>query len=151
MRTRKVRQRGSSALELALVSLVAFVPLLFGIVQMGLVFFTLNFAAEATRRAARTAVVCDVADESKIVDRIRSQLPMLLRDGSDIEIAYDQPAACVNPGQPCVVTVTLVPGAQVPNIIPFWDFTWSLPTLRTTLTQESLASSIDGSANPVCD
>jgi hypothetical protein len=26
-----------------------------------------------------------------------------------------------------------------------------LPALRTTLTPESLASSIDGSANPVCD
>jgi hypothetical protein len=75
---------------------------------------------------------------------------MLLGDGADIDIAYNQPAACLNPDQPCV-TVTLVPGAQVPNIIPFWDFTWTLPALRTTLTPESLASSIDGSANPVCD
>jgi hypothetical protein len=151
-RASKSRQRGSSAVELALVSLVAFVPLLFGIVQMGLVFFTLNFATEATRFVARTAVVCDPAtsQQAAIKAHIQSQLPLIFRDGSEIQIDYNQPAACLNPGQPCV-TVSITPGILVPDIIPFWDHTWTLPTLRTTLTRESLASSIDGSANPVCN
>jgi|OpeIllAssembly_1097287.scaffolds.fasta_scaffold99407_3 Flp pilus assembly protein TadG len=146
------RQRGASALEFALVAMLGFLPLLFGIVQMGLVFFSVNFAAEATRHVARTAVVCGTSPEqqAKIKAHITALLPAVFQDGTAIDIDYNQPAACTNPGQPCV-TVTVAPGIQVPNVIPFWGFSWPLPTLRTTLTPESLASSIDGSANPVCN
>ena len=144
-------QRGSTALELALVSLVAFVPLLFGIVQVGLVFFAVNFATEATRYIARTAVVCDTsaAQQGKIKAHIGALLPNIFGEGSGIQIQYNEPAACLNPGQPCV-TVSITPDSEVLNFIPFWNHAWPIPTLRTTLTPESFASSIDGSANPVC-
>ena len=99
---RLASQRGSAALELALVSLVAFVPLLFGIVQMGLVFFTVNFATEATRYVARTAVVCDKteAQQERIKAHIKALFPLIFRDGSEIQISYNDPAACINPDSP---------------------------------------------------
>ena len=137
-----------------LVSIV-FIALLFGIVQMGIVFFTVNFANEATRHVARTAVVCDTAParQAAIKARIVELLPAVFKDGTDIAIDYNSPAACivnVNSTTPCV-TVTITPGVEIPNFIPFWDFSWPvwrLQALRTTLTPESLA---DGTGNPVCN
>ena len=155
LRSNRVVQTGSTALEFALVSLLAFVPLLFGIVQMGLVFFSLNFAEEATRYVARTAVVCDKssAQQDAITAHIVDLLPMVFKNNTTISISYDDAAACsivtLNTTTPCV-TVTITPGVNVPNFIPFVPIDWKLPTLRTTLTPESFASSIGGSANPVC-
>lgn len=148
-------QRGSTALEFALVSLLAFVPLLFGIVELGLVFFALNFAAEATRYVARTAVVCDKssAQQDAIKAHVVDMLPLVFKDATDITISYNDPAACIvtlSTSMPCV-TVTVKPGVNVPNFIPIIPaINWNLPTMRTTLTPESFASAIDGSANPVC-
>jgi Flp pilus assembly protein TadG len=153
-RTIAARQGGSSALEFALVALLAFVPLLFGIVEVGLVFFALNFADEATRYVARAAVVCDKtpAQQATIKAHVVALLPLVFKDNTDITISYDDPHACIatlNATLPCV-TVTVTPGVNVPNFIPFVTIDWQLPTLRTTLTPESFASAIDGSANPVC-
>lgn len=148
------RQRGSSALEFAFVALLALVPLVFGVVQIGLVFFALNFADEATRYVARAAVVCDktAEQEAKIKAHVVALLPLVFKDTTDITISYNDPAACLaslTATTPCV-TVTVTPGVNVPNFIPFVDVDWQLPTLRTTLTPESFASAIDGSANPMC-
>jgi Flp pilus assembly protein TadG len=154
-RPSRVGQKGSSALELALVSLLAFVPLLFGIVQAGLVFFSLNFAGEATRYVARAVVVCDKssAQQETIKAHVIGLLPMVFNDATEITISYNDPAACIvtlNTSTPCV-TVTITPGVNVPNFIPFVPIDWKLPTMRTTLTPESFASAIDGSPNPVCN
>jgi Flp pilus assembly protein TadG len=154
IRTMAAGQRGSTALEFALVSLFALVPLLFGIVELGLVFFALNFSAEATRYVARTAVVCDQSAEqqAKIKAHVMGLLPLVFQDATDITISYNDPAACIatlNATLPCV-TVTVTPGVNVPNFIPFVDIDWQLPAMRTTLTPESSASAIGGSANPVC-
>ncbi len=148
------RQRGITALEFALIALLGLLPLLFGVVQIGLVFFALNFADEATRYVARAAVVCDrtAEQEAKIKAHVVALLPMVFRDATDITIDYNDPAACIaslTGTTPCV-TVTITPGVAVPNVIPFVDVDWRLPPLRTTLTPESFASAIDGSANPVC-
>jgi Flp pilus assembly protein TadG len=150
----RARQRGSSAVELALIALVALVPLLFGVVQVGLAFFSLNFATEVTRYVARHAVVCDKsgAQQETIKSHVIGLLPMVFRDASTVTIEYGQPAACIvalGVTTPCV-TVTVTPGVHVPNFIPFVPVEWNLPPLRTTLTPESFASSIDGTANPVC-
>ena len=119
---------------------------------MGLVFFAVNFATEATRYVARTAVVCDAteAQQARTKAHVMGLLPGVFQDGSEITISYGDPAACLNPGLPCT-TVSITPGVQLPNFIPFIDLAWTLPTLRTTLTPESFASAIDGHPNPVCN
>lgn len=54
--TSRSKQRGVSAVEFALV-LVVLLALLFGIVEFGRLFFTINSVQEITRRAAREQVV----------------------------------------------------------------------------------------------
>jgi hypothetical protein len=50
------RQRGAAAVEFALIA-VAFLTLLFGIIEFGRLFFNINSVQEITRRAAREQVV----------------------------------------------------------------------------------------------
>lgn len=55
----KIKQRGAAAVEFALVALLFF-TLLFGIIEMGRLFYVWNTVQEVTRRAAREAVVTDL-------------------------------------------------------------------------------------------
>lgn len=50
-------QSGLAAVELALIMVFAFLPLLFGIIEMGRLFYVANMTQEVTRRAARAQVV----------------------------------------------------------------------------------------------
>ena len=50
-------QSGATAVELALIMLLAFLPLLFGIIEMSRLFYVANVTQEVTRRAARAQVV----------------------------------------------------------------------------------------------
>jgi Flp pilus assembly protein TadG len=151
---RRQAQAGVTGLEFALIALVGFVPLVFGVVQVGLAYFAVNFAAEVTRYVARTAVVCDksAAQQAAIKANIIGFLPMVFTDDTTVSIDYGDPAACIvtlSETRPCV-TVSITPGVNVPNFIPFVPVDWNLPTLRTTLTPESFASTIKDSDNCVC-
>ncbi|MBK4733818.1 TadE/TadG family type IV pilus assembly protein [Noviherbaspirillum pedocola] len=50
---------GAASVEFALIALFIFLPLLFGMIEMGRVMYLWNTAQEITRRAARAAVVTD--------------------------------------------------------------------------------------------
>ena len=118
-------QHGPPHSKSVLVSIV-FIALLFGIVQMGLVFFAVNFADEVTRHVARTAVVCDATAPAGAGSRLASSscCQWCSRTASDVTIGYSSPAACivnVNSTMPCV-TVTINPGVEIPTFIPFWTF-----------------------------
>lgn len=56
-RARRGQQRGSSAVEFALVMTFVLLPLLFGIMQYGLYFWTYQGGSDVTRDAARMAAV----------------------------------------------------------------------------------------------
>lgn len=73
----KVRQRGATAVEFALVLLI-FLTFLLGVVDLSRMLFTWNAATEATRAGARYAVVCD--DQSRTADvlaRMQAMLPQI--------------------------------------------------------------------------
>lgn len=53
--------RGAYTVEFAIVGLLVF-TLLFGVVEMGRLYFTVNALDEAVRRGTRLAAVCDVSD-----------------------------------------------------------------------------------------
>lgn len=55
------RMRGTYVVEFALIGLLLFV-LLFGVLEMGRLLFTVNALNESVRRGARLAVVCDIQD-----------------------------------------------------------------------------------------
>lgn len=54
--------RGVYVVEFAIVGLLLFV-LLFGVLEMGRLYFTVNALDEVVRRGARLAAVCDIRDE----------------------------------------------------------------------------------------
>lgn len=55
------RMRGVYVVEFAIIGLLLFV-LLFGVLEMGRLYFTVNGLDEVVRRGARLAAVCDIRD-----------------------------------------------------------------------------------------
>jgi len=143
-RLRVMPQRGAAAVEFALVS-VAFFTLLFGIIEFGRLLYLWNTTAEATRRGARIAAVCDLND-SAIANAIHTLLPML--PTSEVDVSYF-PAGCAA-GTCTSVTVSVAATAPIDTFIPAVPLSLLLPAMTTTLTTESLASTLAGSDNPSC-
>jgi Flp pilus assembly pilin Flp len=138
------RQRGAAAIEFALIAGLFF-TLLIGIMEMGRVLFYWNSAAEATRLGARLAVVCDLND-ADIKARMQALLSIL--PASKIEIGY-QPAGC-SVATCREVTVNILAGVSVATFIPYTPLSLTLPPFSTTLPRESMLSTVNGIANPVC-
>lgn len=140
---------GATTVEFALVCVVLFL-LLLGIVEWARMLFYWNTAVEATRDAARTAVVCNL-DAPAIRQRVTTLLPRVT--AADIDVSY-APAGCSAQAAPIceTVTVSIRPAAVVVDTyIPFVPFTSiTMPGFSTTLTTESLQSSPGGVANPRC-
>lgn len=142
--TRRSRQRGVAAVEFALVAALFFM-LLIGIMEMGRVLFYWNSAAEATRLGARIAVVCDLND-ADIKARMQTMLSIL--PTSKIDIGYEPSGCTVDTCQS--VTVSILPDVSVATFIPYVPLVLTLPPFSTTLPRESMRSTFDGIANPVC-
>lgn len=136
--------RGAAAVEFALVISV-FLMLMLGAMEFGRVLFYWNTTAEATRLGARVAVVCDLND-SQIKARMGALFPRLQPD--DIAVSY-LPTGC-NVDSCQSVTVTINAGKVIDTFIPFAAISLTLPPFTTTLPRESLQSTFDGVANPVC-
>ena len=145
--TNSKRQGGMAAVEFAFCAVFVFFPLFFGIVEMGRLLFYWNAAVEATRLGARVAVVCD-KDSPAIYTKMKAMLPILTSD-ADISVAYPA-AGCT---ADCELTVSVKPGViKVTSFTQFLPFSSiNLPSMSTTLTTESLQSSIDGRPNPMCN
>lgn len=142
----KRRQRGTAAVEFALVAGIGgFLLLLIGIMEFGRVLFYLNSAAEATRRGARTAVVCTPGSNTSaaVLSQMRTFLPMLTADSVGISYA---PSGCDTNGGCRYVTVDIKSGVTVQTFIPFVPISIDLPSFQTTLPRESL----DSTDNALC-
>ena len=143
--TRDLRgNRGATVVEFALVISI-FLMLMLGTMEFGRVLFYWNTTAEATRLGARVAVVCDLND-SQIKTRMAALFPRL--QPADITLTY-LPTGC-NVDSCQSVTVTINPGKVIDTFIPFAAISPTLPPFTTTLSRESLQSTFDGVANPVC-
>lgn len=136
-------QHGVAAVEFALIAGLLF-TLMFGIFEMGRVFFYMNTAAEVTSIGARMAVVCDMND-ADIKAKMRAMLPIITAD-SQINISYI-PAGC-NVGTCTSVTVAIAQNTvPITTSIPYVPIpTFYLPTFPTSLRRESMNST----NNPVC-
>lgn len=138
-------QRGVAAIEFALVSTVLF-TLLFGIIEFGRLLFYWNTATEATRLGARVAVVCD-QNAASIKAKMTALFPVI--ESGDIVINY-LPGGC--DAATCEqITVSISRTTPIQTFIPFVPLSLTLPSFSTTLPRESMKSSIDSVANPVCN
>ncbi|HEU0201094.1 MAG TPA: TadE/TadG family type IV pilus assembly protein [Burkholderiaceae bacterium] len=137
------RQRGAAAVEFALVAGLFFM-LLIGIMEMGRLLFYWNTVTEVTRLGARLAVVCDLND-ADIEARMVKLLPQV---AGHVTVTYE-PASCnVNTCQQ--VTVAVASSVAIPTYIPYVPLSMKLPAFATTLPRESMQSTFNGTANPVC-
>jgi Flp pilus assembly protein TadG len=137
------RQRGTAALEFAIVSAV-FLTLLIGVMEAGRILYYWNSAEEATRLGARIAVVCD-KDAAAI--KTRMQQLFAAAPANKILVTYEPAGCTIDTCQ--TVTVSIDSGVPIPTIIPFVSLSLSVPPFRTSLPRESM-SSVAG-ANPVCN
>lgn len=137
------RQRGVAAVEFALV-ITLLLTLLFGIIEFSRVTFYWNTATEATRLGARLAVVCDF-DAATIKSRMTDLFPVIA--ATNISVDYLPDGCAIDTCEQ--VKVAVAPAAVV-TYIPFLRFTPNFPPFSTTLPRESMKSTFEGVANPVC-
>src|SRR5262245_31467360 len=119
---RRSNQLGATAVEFVLVASLL-LTLLFGIMEMGRIFFYLNTAGEATRLGARLAVVCN-ANAATIKTKMVEMLPLLT--ATRINVSYE-PDGCsssvLNAQSTChSVTVSIAAGLNIDTYIPFIPF-----------------------------
>jgi hypothetical protein len=133
VKTRTSTQRGSTAVEFALVLLI-FATFLLAIVDFSRMLYTWSAANEAARAGARYAVVCDdTANEGLVLARMQNLLPQI----SAIDLAW-VPGGCT--ASTCEgVTVTIV-GLDYQWISPLAGLgplaAIPMPTFRTFLPRE---------------
>lgn len=142
-------QLGAAIVEFAIVAAVFF-TLLIGIMELGRILFYWNTAAEVTRLGARMAVVCDMGD-TDIREKMVKLFPTLITAEITIDYQPSSPLACSAAEDNCEwVTVSIAKGAPIKTFIPFVPLSFSMPAFSTTLPRESMQSTFDGTANPVC-
>lgn len=135
------RQKGAAAVEFALVA-SAFLTFVFGIMFFGLVLFYWNSAAEATRHAARVAVVCNPNSTALVVAKMQAFLPNL--SSGQVSLVYSPSGCDVNT---CKSVTVSVQGYTVDLPLPLPVQSLTMPSFTTTLTRESL----DSTNNNICN
>ncbi|WPN59524.1 TadE/TadG family type IV pilus assembly protein [Pseudomonas sp. P9_31] len=162
----KKRMHGTYVVEFAFVGMLVFI-LLFGVVEMGRLYFTVNALDEATRRGARLAAVCNISDPVVLrraifnasTDAGTSQLITSLAT-THLTLTYlDVNGAVVaNPGDLVSATgfrairyVQLSLQGFVFNLfIPGFGVPITLPAFRATLPRESLGRHSDSGEITPC-
>lgn len=145
----KPRKRivGATIVEFAIVSAVFF-TILIGIMEAGRMLFYWNTATELTRMGARIAAVCDPNDPD-IAAKIAAFHPLIPAD--KVSVLYS-PGGC-NVNTCTQVSVSVTSGVSITNFVPFVPEAFNtlvLPTFKTTIPRESMQSTFNGTANPVC-
>jgi len=138
------KQRGLTTAEFAIVGGM-FLMLLFSVIEIGRAMFLWNAMVEATRRAARVAVVCPIGDPSIVrvglfadPNGFGEQLIPGLKP-ENLAITYLDLA-----GQPTADFLSIryvraeIVGYKHRLMIPFMDKVLTPPSFATTLPRESL-------------
>jgi TadE-like protein len=134
-------QRGTTTVEFAIVGAVI-LTLLFTIIELGRILFTLNMLDEGARRAARVAVVCAVNDGAIADAAVFVGLPGISTSNVVTEYLDDDGAPLGDPNggdYPSIdyVRVRIVNYA-FPVAIPFIASVFTAPEISSTLPRESL-------------
>ncbi|MFD2884541.1 TadE family protein [Pseudomonas lini] len=158
--------QGLYVVEFAFVGLLMFI-LLFGVVEMGRVYFTVNALDEAARRGARLAAVCNISDpvilrraifnaagdagtSQLITDLTTSNLVLTYLDENGAVVANPSDTSGVN-GFRAIRYVQLSLQNFVFNLfIPGFGVPITLPTFRATLPRESLGRHSDSGEITPC-
>ncbi|MDE1314822.1 pilus assembly protein [Vibrio aestuarianus] len=136
--------QGIAVIEFTLASSVLFV-LLFSIISIGYLMFSLQAINDVTRKAARLAAVCQISQSQQIASSVAASSAIAGIDADSIEIEYlDQDGAVL--ASPTVQNVRFV-RARVVNLtyqlLSLLEFLGesgliNIPSFETTIPSESL-------------
>jgi Flp pilus assembly protein TadG len=148
----KSRNRGTTSVEFAIVGLSFFI-VLFGIIEVARFAFMWNSLAEATRRGARLAAVCNAAAAGTVqsVAVFGTGAPgasSLMPGLSDANVTVTYGAAPVLPETTQFVTVAIT-GYTFQLNIPLLNLSLPAPAFTTTLPTESLGNLAPGVGCPI--
>ena len=146
MRTR-VRQRGTTTVEFAIVGAVVML-VLFAVIELGRIIFTLNMLQEGARRAARVAAVCAVRDSAIADKALFANLPGLAPSNVHVEYLNESGTPTGTFDDIRYVRVRIV-NYSFPIAIPLINPTFAAPEFSSTLPRESLGVPHFGAA-PAC-
>ncbi|WP_439862117.1 TadE/TadG family type IV pilus assembly protein [Pseudomonas sp. MBLB4136] len=155
----KKRMQGVYVVEFAIIGLLLF-TLLFGVLEMGRLLFTVNALDEVVRRGARLAAVCAIGDQTTVKQRAifndagdSSASPLIASlQTSDLSLTYldENGAVVANPGDPANLSSIRFVQLSVEDfpftllIPPPLGGAITLPVFRAILPRESLGSDGDG-------
>lgn len=158
--------RGTYVVEFAIVGLLVF-TLLFGVVEMGRLYFTVNALDEAVRRGTRLAAVCNISDpvvlrraifnaagdagNSQLIgDLATTHLTLSYLDANGALVANPADTVSAN-GFRAIRYVRLNLQNFVFNLfIPGFGVPITLPAFRATLPRESLGRHSDSGEITPC-
>lgn len=158
--------RGTYTVEFAFIGLLMF-TLLFGVVEMGRLYFTVNALDEAVRRGTRLAAVCNISDPvvlrraifnaatdagtSQLIGNLATtHLTLTYLDVNGALVANPSDLVSVN-GFRAIRYVRLSLQNFVFNLfIPGFGVPITLPTFRATLPRESLGRHSDSGEITPC-
>lgn len=141
MRFRR-KQKGTTAVEFAIVGLVFF-TVLFGLIDLSRVFFSLAALDESTRRGARVAAVCPVNDpQATQVALFNGLVPTLGAQHIAIQYLDEDGVVVGDPAGAGYGSIRYVrvriQNFQLQTFIPGFATLLSMPSFETTIPSESL-------------
>ncbi|MFI8746639.1 TadE/TadG family type IV pilus assembly protein [Pseudomonas sp. NPDC077186] len=151
------RMQGVYVVEFAIIGLLLF-TLLFGVLEMGRLYFTVGTLNEVVRRGARLAAVCQISDPvvlrraifNAANDEGASGLIGNL-DTADLSLVYldENGAVVASPGDPANLSSIRFVQLSIENfaftlLIPGFGGGVNLPVFRAILPRESLGSDGEG-------
>jgi hypothetical protein len=160
----KGRMGGVYVVEFAIIGLLLF-TLLFGVLEMGRLYFTVNALDEVVRRGARLAAVCDISDPvilrraifNAADDAGASSLISSL-ETADLTLVYLDESGAVVPSPGDLVGVggfgairyvqLRVDAFPHELLIPGFGGVFTLPAFRSTIPRESLGRHAEAGVVP---
>jgi len=146
--------QGVYVVEFAIIGLLLFI-LLFGVIEMGRLYFTVNTLNETVRRGARLASVCDISDPrilrraifnaaedagaSSLIGNLETaDLTLVYLDGTGSVVAAPSDTTGSNGFRAIRYVQLRVENFTFDLMIPVLGQQITLPTFRATLPRESL-------------
>lgn len=160
----KRRMRGVYVVEFAIIGLLLF-TLLFGVLEMGRLYFIVNGLDEVVRRGARLAAVCNIQDPvilrraifnaaedagaSSLIGKLQTaDLSLVYLDENGAPIA--NPSDLVNASGYSAIRYVQLRVENFPHelLIPGFGGAFTLPAFRSTIPRESLGRHAEAGVFP---
>lgn len=135
---RRMKRRGASAVEFAIVAPVLFL-LIFGMIEYGRMIMVQQIITNASREGAREAVL-DGATTTTVTDQVRAYLLGTSIDPNDVDVTFNVAPQSATAGDAVTVTLT-IDFADVSWLPGQWFLSNTTMRAQTTMRREALAMS----------